>query len=324
MKSSEIRRILFTTDLHGSDIVFRKMLNLAKSIKVDLIIMGGDVAGKIFIPIIADNGIYKVNLNGQIRTLKNENELKEIEKEIANEGSYFKIISKEEFERITNNSSLLNEIFQAVAIERLSNWTKIADESLKGTAIKILISGGNDDSQALVDSIKNSESVVNVDQSVYTDYQPFSILNVGFSNPTPFNTPREVSEDKLEEIIMKLINKSNSDPDHMIYNIHVPPYGTTLDLAPKVITNQDGTLSISMKGGEAEMIHAGSIAVRKLIERFQPALSLHGHIHEARAAERIGKTLCINPGSSYTEGTLNSAVINIREGKILGYQLMIS
>jgi Icc-related predicted phosphoesterase len=58
-------------------------------------------------------------------------------------------------------------------------------------------------------------------------------------------------------------------------------------------------------------VPAGSTAVRDAIERHQPALSLHGHIHEARGSTRLGRTLCINPGSSYEQGQLLGAVIDL-------------
>ncbi len=324
MKRNDIRRILFVTDLHGSDIVFKKMLSLGKSLKVDLIIMGGDIAGKLLIPIVESSGEYKLNYNGQIITLKSQKDLENWKIKISNEGNYSKIVSYEEFQKLKDDESLKNQYFQLAAEERVKEWINLADNYLKDTGIKILISGGNDDTQNLIDTIKNSETIVNVDQKVYNEYEPFNIVNIGFSNPTPFLTPREVSEEDLEKMIENLLSGLNINQEHLIFNIHVPPYNTSLDLAPKLIVKENGSLSIELKGGEPEMVHVGSRAVRKMIEKYQPSLSLHGHIHEARAVEKIGKTICINPGSSYTEGTLNSALINIRESKIIGYQLLIS
>ncbi|MEM3191953.1 MAG: metallophosphoesterase [Sulfolobales archaeon] len=320
----DVKRILFATDLHGSNIVFRKMLAMGRSIQVDLMVMGGDISGKILIPITENSGDYRLNYHGQILTLHSQSELDDVRAKIANEGNYTRIVDHEELERMKIDQNLLNSNFQEAAEERIREWIELADSYLAGTSIRVLISGGNDDTQRLIDAVEDSRHVVNVDQKVYSDYKPFDIVNIGFSNPTPFSTPREVQEDVLESMIDKLMNGTTADKDHLIFNIHAPPINTTLDLAPKVNVGPDGSLSISLKGGEAQMVHAGSTAVRKAIEKYQPALSLHGHIHESRAAEKIGSTLCINPGSAYTDGTLNSAVINIRDDKIIGYQLPIS
>jgi len=69
------------------------------------------------------------------------------------------------------------------------------------------------------------------------------------------------------------------------------------------------------------MFGAGSRSVRTAIEKTQPLLSLHGHIHESPGAVRIGKTLCINPGSEYGEGVLRGCILNLSAGQIDSYQL---
>jgi Icc-related predicted phosphoesterase len=74
--------------------------------------------------------------------------------------------------------------------------------------------------------------------------------------------------------------------------------------------------------GEPRIISVGSRAVRELVERHQPLLALHGHIHESKGITRIGKTTCVNPGSAYGEGVLDGAVVDIRDGKIRSCQLV--
>ena len=59
------------------------------------------------------------------------------------------------------------------------------------------------------------------------------------------------------------------------------------------------------------MASVGSIAVRAAIEKYQPLLGLHGHIHESRSAQKIGRTLCINPGSEYGEGVLRGILLEL-------------
>jgi len=66
----------------------------------------------------------------------------------------------------------------------------------------------------------------------------------------------------------------------------------------------------------------GSTAVRHFIERVQPMLSLHGHIHESPGYIRIGRTLCINAGSEYAEGILKAAIINLDRDRVKGHLLV--
>jgi hypothetical protein len=67
-----------------------------------------------------------------------------------------------------------------------------------------------------------------------------------------------------------------------------------------------------------EMAQVGSTAVAEMIEKYQPLLGLHGHIHEATGKRQIGRTLCVNPGSNYTEGILNGFILTLDDKKIKG------
>jgi Icc-related predicted phosphoesterase len=66
-------------------------------------------------------------------------------------------------------------------------------------------------------------------------------------------------------------------------------------------------------------IHVGSRAVAKMIEKYQPLIGLHGHIHESRGAQKIRRSLIINPGSEYSEGILKGAAIILEKGKVKDY-----
>ena len=111
--------------------------------------------------------------------------------------------------------------------------------------------------------------------------------------------------------------KDVRDPSKAIFNLHCPPYKSGLDEAPAI----DADLRL-LHGGRA-LRPVGSTAVREAIERYQPLLSLHGHIHESKGAVKIGKTLSINPGSAYEEGMLMAAIINLDAQKgIKSYQLV--
>ena len=144
-----------------------------------------------------------------------------------------------------------------------------------------------------------------------------SMISCGWSNPTPWNTPRELDDDELERRIEKLAAEVTR-PERAVFNLHVPPARTAIDKAPAL----DGSLKPVVKGGAVVMESVGSEAVRRVLERHQPMLGLHGHIHESRGAVRIGRTLAVNPGSEYGDGILCGALLEI-DGKrgVRHYQL---
>ena len=99
------------------------------------------------------------------------------------------------------------------------------------------------------------------------------------------------------------------DPKRAIFNFHAPPYGSNLDNAPKLDADMN-----YVSGGQA-LIPVGSRAVREAILAYGPPLSLHGHIHEGKGAVRMGPTLAVNPGSSYEDGVLQAAIVDLDEKK---------
>ena len=107
------------------------------------------------------------------------------------------------------------------------------------------------------------------------------------------------------------------DMKKCLYNLHVPPIDTLIDQAPKL----DATFKPVLSGGALVMIPAGSIAVRKAIERDQPLAGIHGHIHESRGTVKIGKTVCFNPGSEYNSGILKGLLCDVEKDEIKSYLL---
>jgi Icc-related predicted phosphoesterase len=107
-------------------------------------------------------------------------------------------------------------------------------------------------------------------------------------------------------------------PERAIAILHVPPFGSSLDSCPDL----DKNLKIITEGGQVVMKSAGSPAVKAFIEKVQPMLSLHGHIHESPGHVHNGRTLMINAGSEYAEGIMKAAIINLENGKVKGHLLI--
>jgi Icc-related predicted phosphoesterase len=153
---------------------------------------------------------------------------------------------------------------------------------------------------------------------VYVD-DDHPMISVGFSTPTPWKTPREVSDEELGVMIEAMIAKL-PDLKKAIFNFHDPPVDSSLDTCPMLDWSTDPPQPI-IKAGQTVLHGAGSLSVRKAIEKYQPMLGLHGHIHESQSVAKLGRTTCVNPGSEYGEGILRGCLVNFSGGVIEGYQM---
>jgi Icc-related predicted phosphoesterase len=311
-------RAFFATDLHGSEVCFRKFINSWKIYEVNALILGGDVTGKMIVPVVEDNGTYSAKVYGNPYEAKNEKELEDLKRKIRDMSGYPFLATHEEKLKIDQNPASVEEVFKNLALEALEKWLELAEDRLKGTGVKFYITGGNDDPTDISALINKHESdvVVGAEEKVTTLPSGHEMISLGYSNPTPWRLPRDISEDELEKKIEGVAGKVK-DMRTAIFNLHVPPYNTPpLDYAPEL----DSTLRPKLEaGGQFKMVPVGSVAVRNCLERFQPLLGLHGHIHEAKGAVYINRTLCINPGSEYGEGILRGAIVEIQDDRKPSY-----
>lgn len=306
-------RIFFATDIHGSDKCWKKFVNAGKFYKADILILGGDMTGKAIVPIIKQNdGTYKCSFLGQELVMRSAEEVSVIEKMISDSGYYPYHTNPKEMEEMGANPKRQEELFLSMAIQRMREWIKYADERLKGTGIKCFVCPGNDDPFEIESVIQESESVVNVESKIIKIADRYEMISTGWTNPTPWKTYKECSEEelfkKLEKLISQVENLKNA-----IFNLHAPPYGSGLDEAPEL----DKDLRI--KHGGRALVPVGSTAVREIILKHQPLLGLHGHIHESVGECRLGRTLCLNPGSQYEQGILMGYIVDLDDKGIKRY-----
>ncbi len=309
-------KIFFATDIHGSEVCWRKFLNSAAFYKADLVILGGDVTGKAMVPIIDRGGRWQATWRGETYQLESKQQLDELMARIRNSGFYPAIVSEDELSHLGANEDAVGERFEHEMISSLDRWLDMADGKLRGGQIPCILNGGNDDIFE-IDSVIESSPCVSFAEGKLMDLGGFSLVSMGWTNPTPWNTYREAAEDKLAEKI-EAVAELVPDMSRAIFNFHAPPYGTGLDEAPALDENLR-----PMHGG-AVMKPVGSTAIRDAILKYQPMLSLHGHIHESRAIKRMGRTMAINPGSVYGDGVLQGAVLDLdaKKGKVSRYLLV--
>jgi Icc-related predicted phosphoesterase len=309
-------RLFYASDIHGSEKCFLKFINAGKFYKADALVLGGDITGKMIVPLIYRDGKHHARFLGRDFSAETEEEAKEIEKTIRMNGFYPIRMEPDEHEHMQNDEPARQAMIDRLVLQSVERWIDIAETRLTGTGIRCFINAGNDDEDYVDEALKKSSVVENHEGGIVDLNENLQMIVCGFSNRTPFDSPRELDEPELETYINNIVGKVK-DPSSAVFTLHVPPFNSGLDSAPML---KDG--GIVTKGGHTVMAPVGSTAVRRVIEQSQPLLALHGHVHESRATKTIGRTLCINPGSEYSEGVLRGALVNFKGNKIQGHQLV--
>jgi uncharacterized protein len=309
-------KVFFATDIHGSEICWKKFLNAAAFYKADMVVLGGDVTGKALVPILNMGGFWEVTFGGQRLRLETQTELDEIQRKIRDRGSYPSVMEPDELDALNSEDGSVDRRFTLEMTRGLDRWLDMADGKLRGGEIPCILNGGNDDIWEIDDVIEASPCM-KFGEGKVVDIGGFHLASMGWTNPTPWNTFREAPEDELARKIEALAAQI-PDMGRAIFNFHAPPYGTGLDEAPAL----DASLR-PMHGG-AVLKPVGSTAVREGILKHQPMMSVHGHIHESRGVCKLGRTFAVNPGSVYGDGVLQGAVLELNEkkGKVTKYLLV--
>jgi Icc-related predicted phosphoesterase len=304
-RRSRALRIFFATDVHGSDRCFRKFLNAADAYDANVLLLGGDVAGKGLVPVRRDNGELKAVVRGESVSVAVDGKDR-LYSEINMLGFYPVEMEAPEIERIATDKPYLEELFRREIAVQLEGWCGLAAERLKPD-VRCIITPGNDDPLE-IDAVLGSAERVECPERELCELGPVLLASLGDVTPTPWDTEREYPEKELAERITALMDQV-PDGRRTIVNFHNPPFSSGLDTAPEL----DQDLRPVLRGGRPSFVPVGSEAVRDAIKRYQPSVGLHGHIHESRAAQKIGQTLCLNPGSGYSADLLRGAIVDIAD-----------
>jgi len=282
-----------------------------------VLILGGDVTGKMIVPVIErSNGVWNAEFVGKRVELKSRKEVDDFIKGVGDSGAYPYETNSEGFAKLSADAKLVKELFVRLMKESLQRWFALAEERLKGTGAQCFVSPGNDDFFELDEVFNSSSFVVNPEEKVVEVAGSYEMITLGYANHTPWNSPREVDESVLESKIEAMAAQVK-EMKKAVFNLHVPPIGTVLDQAPKI----DSDLKPVVKGGNLMMTDAGSTAVTNAVTKYQPMLGLHGHIHESRGMVKLGRTLCLNPGSEYNTGILRGALCELDGDKVKSHVL---
>jgi hypothetical protein len=307
----------FTGDIHGSEATFRKLTRAGKFYSVQAVILAGDLVGKGMVPIVKMDNRYYVEMGGETRVAETEAEAAKLESMINDEGFYSYRTDREEVLKLRADPQRTNQVVEKLITDRLQRWLSILEDSSTKDGITYYVSPGNDDPSAIDPVLDASSTVINPEYRLVHVHDKIDMITCGWTNPTPWDTERELPEDQLYDKLNTLAQQV-PDPSRCIFSLHAPPYGTKLDLGPRL----DKDLRMQGGFGKDPFAHVGSTAVRKIIEQYQPLVSVHGHIHESAGRDKIGKTECYNPGSEYAQGVLRGLILTFnidKQAKLASY-----
>jgi Icc-related predicted phosphoesterase len=312
-----LTRVFFVADIHGSALCFRKFVNAARVYRARILVVGGDISAKTLTPLFEENGGWSCNVEGIAHHVRTEGERQQLEQKLRDAGTVPLRTTPREWEELRADRRRADAEFERVALAELRRWLEWARARLHGSGTRLLIGLGNDDLDSMEEVIASDGYAELTDREILPVDDRHELLTLPYSNPTPWRTNRELPEEEIWARLASLAGRLE-DPARAVFNIHVPPYGTPLDLAPRLAPD---LTKVMTPGGEAELVHVGSTAVREAILQLQPMLGLHGHIHESRGFVNLGRTLSINPGSAYTEGSLLGAIIDLEPDRIRAHAL---
>lgn len=310
-------RLFFATDVHGSDRCFRKFLAAATAYEADALLLGGDVAGKAMVPIVAEGkSRYSFVFQGASATIE-EDELETVKARINFNGFYPRVTDQADMERMSAEPAYVVELFEDMIARQLAEWCELAAQRLP-ESVRCIITPGNDDPY-VIDDVLAAASKVECPERATVQVGPVWVASLGDTNRTPWSTDREFDEDELATRIAQMV-APYADGRPLVFNFHCPPYDTKLDTAAKL----DDEFRPVLDHGQPVEIPVGSTAVRHAVEQYSPVAGLHGHIHESQYVTRIGKSWCFNPGSDYSSGVLKGLILDLEDNGDLRNHLFTS
>jgi Icc-related predicted phosphoesterase len=313
-------RLFYAADLHGSQPTFRKFLNAASFYEVDVLVFGGDLMGKALVPIVRRDGVFRASFQGRDEEFEIDG-LADFVKAVEQTGFYWQVFDDDEYAAVESDPLAKHESCRRLASARLEEWLALAEERLDGSGIRLWMTGGNDDEPAVLETLDrhDGEHVLASEGRLIELDDEHTMVTVGLSSPTPWDTPREASE---EDIAAAIDASAAMVPDlsRCVFNLHCPPKDTPIDTCLKLEVRPGELPRPVRDAGRFVTTGGGSTAVREAIVRYQPLVGLHGHIHESGGRFRMGRTQTFNPGSEYGQGVLQGVIVSLQDGRLASYQ----
>jgi Icc-related predicted phosphoesterase len=310
--------LYYASDVHGSERCWRKFLGAPRFYGASKLVMGGDLTGKAIVPIVlSSNGAFTCSFLGEDRSGSGDEARAELEAAIRFNGMYPWPATADEIAAVADSEAAQAELFNRLLRDEAQRWVELADERLREQDVEGFVIAGNDDPWFIDDVLATGTSLHFCDDQVVrvADHE---MLSLSYANRTPWDSPRELDEDALYERIDRLAQQLE-EPETAIFNLHVPPFDSGLDR----VVELDDQLQPVFRSGTPVQVPAGSTAVREIIEEYQPAVSLHGHIHESKGEAQLGRTLSLNSGSEYNSGRIHGVLVRFVERRAHSHQFVV-
>ena len=256
-------KVFFATDVHGSERTWRKFLSAARFYGADVLVMGGDVMGKLAVPVIREkNGHYRATIHGRVEQLDTPAEVERAREVIGGLGFYDVVMEEDEYRSVRDNPAAIDELWRRLAMERLARWIELTEDRLGPAGIRCFVSGGNDDLLEVMERLpsEGTRSFAACESRVVPLDDDHVMVSLPYVNPTPWQTPREAPEEELAVMIERGV-AGITDFGKVVFNFHAPPVDSTLDTCPMLDATTDPPSQI-VRGGQPVLYGAGSTAVR--------------------------------------------------------------
>src|SRR3954462_7756307 len=189
-------KLYFATDIHGSEKCFRKFLNAAAAYGPDVMVLGGDIAGKA-VQAIDDlgDGPFRTTFRGTTYEIGDAEELARVERLISDLGYYPWRAQPGELDRRVADGSV-DQVLDQLMMKRLDGWMALAEERLRPRGTPVYWMLGNDDPPFLAEVLERAPWGTHAEGCVL-DIGGYSLVSWGYSNRTPWDSYREEPEDEL-------------------------------------------------------------------------------------------------------------------------------
>jgi len=201
-------KLFFATDIHGSEKCWKKLVNSGNFYDVDIIILGGDITGKGIQALLeVSPGVWQTEFLGEDVQVDNQDSLENLEDRIRTTGFYPYRIKPEQLGEFRNSEDIRQNVFEELVTNSVHHWVELAETKLKGTGKRIIVTAGNDDPLFVNELFMGSSVIMMAERKVINLDDHHEMINEGYSNPTPWNTHREMDEESLFVEIEKQINQ---------------------------------------------------------------------------------------------------------------------
>ncbi len=298
--------IFFTASIQGSEQCWRKLLNAAHLFDIDTLIVSGNLLGSNLQPIVEDKGnTFHLEFDNTVIRLKGRQQVIQYEENLRLMGRYPCRLSPEEARKLGHSPALRQKRLETEAKRSLQRWLEMADRRLAGKRRNLILVPGRNDPPFVEAIIRASSTAVWSPEDI-TPLTPHH--NMISDSQTPVCSSAEGLLHYLQNLVHGL-----EDIHNAVFNFHMPPTDSGLPSACRI------TRSSAADRENHPDLSSGSV-VRRLIETYQPLLSLHGSPCRANTFTNIGRTLCCTPGNACSEGLLSGFMITLDKSQIIDFQ----